>query len=371
MGTVTLYGAPLSLYTGRARSYLIKAGIAYREQQGHSEHFKKVVLPQAGIRTIPTLELEDGTVIRDGAAIIDHFEAQSGNTHSPTTPRQKVVSLLMDVIGAEGLLRPAMHYRWNFPEENLDFVMVGFRDLFPPGPKQAEMAEATANKMRQACQAFGVTDETKPAIEEMYGEFLDALNAHLKTYPYLLGSRPSIGDFGLIASMFAHLGRDPKPLSIMQARAPFIYRWVERMNRHEADMAEYDLEPNEFLAGDVIPDSLIDVLKTIAEDFVPETLASADVVNQWIAAQETLEPGTPIERGVGFGAFDLRGVTCHAMSQPYRYYLLSRVQSAFEAMSPEEQESVRSLLDACDMTPLLDCKLTRSITRANNLEVWA
>ena len=74
---------------------------------------------------------------------------------------------------------------------------------------------------------------------------------------------------------------------------------------------------------------------------------------------------------MGFGAFDLRGVTCHAMSQPYRYYLLSRVQSAFEAMSPEEQESVRSLLDACDMTPLLDCKLTRSITRANNLEVWA
>ncbi|MEM1401856.1 MAG: glutathione S-transferase family protein [Pseudomonadota bacterium] len=370
MGTVTLYGAPLSLYTGRARCYLIKAGIPYQEQQGHSDHFKQVVLPQAGIRTIPTLELEDGTVIRDGAAIIDHYEAQFGRPYSPDTPRQKIVSLLLDVIGAEGLLRPAMHYRWNFPDDNLNFVMIGFRDLFPPGPKQSEMAEGAANKMRQACQASGVTDDTIPAVEAMYGEFLDALNAHLKTTPYLLGGRPSIGDFGLIAPLFAHLGRDPKPLGVMQRRAPHVYRWVERMNRCEADMAEYELESEDYLAGDEVPDSLIDALKTIAEDFVPETLASAKVINQWIAAQDSLASGTPIERGVGFAAFDLRGATCHALSQPYRYYLLSRAQSTFEAMDSADQDSVHRLLDACDMTPLLDCKLKRPIARADNREVW-
>ena len=162
MGTVTLYGAPLSLYTGRARSYLIKAGIAYREQQGHSEHFKKVVLPQAGIRTIPTLELEDGTVIRDGAAIIDHFEAQSGNTHSPTTPRQKVVSLLMDVIGAEGLLRPAMHYRWNFPEENLGFVMVGFRGCSRPAPSRPKWRKQPRTKCGRRVRPLVL--RTKPSL---------------------------------------------------------------------------------------------------------------------------------------------------------------------------------------------------------------
>ena len=31
MSKVTLYGSSLSLYTGRARSYLIKAGIPYEE----------------------------------------------------------------------------------------------------------------------------------------------------------------------------------------------------------------------------------------------------------------------------------------------------------------------------------------------------
>jgi hypothetical protein len=36
--TVTLYGTPLSLYTGRARSYLIKAGIDYLETTPTSAH---------------------------------------------------------------------------------------------------------------------------------------------------------------------------------------------------------------------------------------------------------------------------------------------------------------------------------------------
>jgi len=75
MEPVTLYGAPHSLYTGRARSYLVKAGIAYRERFPMTQHFKEQVLPKAGGRqSLPTVELADGTVIRDGAAIIDHFE---------------------------------------------------------------------------------------------------------------------------------------------------------------------------------------------------------------------------------------------------------------------------------------------------------
>ena len=77
--TVTLYGAPLSLYTGRARSYLIKAGIDYRETPPISDHYEDVVLAKAGgRRSMPTVELADGRVIRDSVAIVDHFEAELG-----------------------------------------------------------------------------------------------------------------------------------------------------------------------------------------------------------------------------------------------------------------------------------------------------
>ena len=130
MNEIVLYGSPLSLYTGRARSYLIKAGLAYKETVPITDYFRETVLPKAGGRAgVPTIETMEGEVIRDGAAIVDHYENRSDQHFSPKTPRQNILSRLFDVIGAEGLLRPAMHYRWNFPEQNLAFLRFHFQSM--------------------------------------------------------------------------------------------------------------------------------------------------------------------------------------------------------------------------------------------------
>ncbi len=130
-GPIRLYGTPFSLYTGRVRSYLIKAGIDYREEPHASPHFFASVLPKAGGRRgIPTIEFPDGGVIRDGIAIIDHFETINGGVYSPETPKQRIISLVLDSIGAEGMLRPCMHYRWNFDQENQDFLRFHFGTIF-------------------------------------------------------------------------------------------------------------------------------------------------------------------------------------------------------------------------------------------------
>ena len=103
----TLYATAHSLYSGRARSYLIKHGIPFRELSPGHESFKAEVLPLARLPTVPTLRTAAGEVIRDGAAIIEHFEAAAGRPARPVGPRQRIVSALFDVIGCEGLLRPA------------------------------------------------------------------------------------------------------------------------------------------------------------------------------------------------------------------------------------------------------------------------
>ncbi|MEL6487802.1 MAG: glutathione S-transferase N-terminal domain-containing protein, partial [Pseudomonadota bacterium] len=320
---LTLYGVPNSLYTGRARSYLIKAGIPYREAPPSDPRYRSEVLPKAGGRLgLPTIEFPDGNVIRDGALIIDHFEAASGHAFSPATPKQRFFSRLFDVIGAEGLLRPAMHYRWNFDEENLPYLLFHFRMLAPPGPAGEELAAKSANAMRRATIGFGVTEETIPMVEEVYEEQLAAMEAHFAATPYLLGGRPSIGDFGLYAPMFAHLGRDPKPLSMMFDRALATYRWVERMGRETSDLVEFQNRDETYLAGDEVPQTLIALLKAIAIDFVPETLAAADTINAWIADQDNLAPLTPSKRAVGTATFDVRGTTVRAIAQPYRFTLL-------------------------------------------------
>jgi glutathione S-transferase len=92
-----------------------------------------------------------------------------------------------------------------------------------------------------------VTDDTRYLVETLYLAFLDALNSHFEQYPYLLGWRPCLGDFGLLGPLYAHLGRDPYPARLMQQRAPRVWRWVERMNRADQDAPEYFNAGDDFL----------------------------------------------------------------------------------------------------------------------------
>ncbi len=370
MNPITLYGSPMSLYSGRARSYLIKAGIDYREEPHASPHFFESVLPKAGGRRgVPTIEFPDGEVIRDGVAIIDHFEQQSGHTFSPITPKHRIVSRLLDAIGAEGLLRPCMYYRWNFDQDNLEFLRFHFQTIY------AENAVAAADERMALIRAtvnpgWGVTPETHALIESLHLAMLKKLNAHFSDYPYFLGGKPCIGDFGMMAPLYGHLGRDPKPLSLMQLHAVRLFRWVERMNRPEPDVGEFSNRSTDYLDQDEVPETLLAVLKHFAIDFVPETRAACDCINQWLEDNPDVPSLTEVERSVGMGNFEVQGIPLSTMAQPFRFYVLKRVQDEYEALDEQGREAVLAMLNACDMAELLGLKLSRGIGRHNNLEVW-
>ena len=173
MEPITLYGAAFSLYTGRARSYLIKSNIPYTEEPHSSSYFYDVVLPKAGGRRgIPTIEFPDGSVIRDGVAIIDHYENLSGGIYSPTTPKQKTLSLLFDVIGAEGMLRPCMHYRFNQGEEEGEFLTFHFSTVYPEKDGAKNRIAFIKNEV---LPAWGVRPNTKELIETMHNKTLKML----------------------------------------------------------------------------------------------------------------------------------------------------------------------------------------------------
>ena len=337
-----LYAITHSLYSGRARSYLIKQGIPFQELSTGHESFQAEVLPKGKLPTIPTLVTPQGEVIRDGAAIIEHFESANGRPCQPAGPRQQIVSALFDVIGTDGLLRPAMHYRWNFPDDNLEFVRYHFlhsqRDL----PQREEKTEAMMDRMRHAAMIFGVNEDSRGLVEGLYLEYLDALNAHFEQFPYLLGWRPCVGDFGLLAPMYAHLGRDPYPARLMQQRATRVYRWVERMNRPDQDVPEYFNAGTDFLADDEVPESLLQVLRILATDFMPETLAAADHINSWLA-QNPPEAGAPavgrLAEAPGSAEFDVRGQHITAIAQPHRFYLLQRLQNCYQEMAEAEKNN--------------------------------
>ena len=375
----TLYGAPASLYTGKARSYLRTQGIAFVEMPPGSDRYLNHVVPVVGRWIIPCMETPDGTIIQDGADIIDHFERGPGQplrryNAYPTSPVLLAVAHVFELFGGEGLLRPAMHYRWNYLEENSEFLRYHFLHSQPEHPEREAKSEYMMSKMQYAGQLFGVTEETGILVETLYLEFLQALNLHLTEYPYLLGWKPSIGDFGLIAPLYAHLGRDPAPLRLMQQRALRVARWVERMNRADQDAPEFFNPGDDYLPDDSIPETLVAVLKVLAEDLVPETYAAAAVINQWLADNQP-EPGTSAQgllghRMFGMAEFNLRGQSISAVAQSYRFVILQKLQQQYAQWESAQQQEVTDLLQRCGLESLLDIKLDRELGWSENQDVW-
>lgn len=371
MSEVTLFGSPLSLYSGKARSYLIKSHTLYKERVPNDEYFDLEILPKmGGRRSIPVVRTDSGEVIRDGKAILDHFEALNGQHFSPRTGKQLIVSQLFDVIGMEGLLRPAMHYRWNFDEVNAEFIKWHFATLMPPNINREKLAEKRMAQMREAGRSFGVTPDTFSVIESLYLRLLDKLNEHFSRHSYLLGNKPCIGDFGMIAPLYGHLGRDPKPLSLMQNRAICVFRWVERMNRPNADVGEFPIAASDYLEDDCVPDTIVQLLRQIAIDFIPESRAARTTINAWLSQQKDMDVNTPVERGVGMCTFEVEGTTITSLAQPYRFYLFNRIHEQYASLSESEREEVDSLLDSCGMSEIMHFKLSREIGRKDNREVW-
>ena len=374
MTAYRLFGMPGSLYTAKARSYLIKQHIDFEEAIPGDPAWPDIT-KAIGRWIIPVLVTPAGEIIQDGAAIIDHVEAEGLARRSayPETPVMRAVALLFELFGGEGLLRPAMHYRWDFDETNRAFLRADFGAALVPGAT-GEAREAVfgmaSGRMRKAMAGFGVSPDTIPTIEASYEAFLALLDTHLAFHPYLLGGQPTVGDYGLIGPLYAHLARDPYPSQLMKTRFTRVWRWTERMNAAQALLD--GLWPDELLIDDdAVPETLRALMRFVADDYLPELTAHVAFANQWLAERPDLAAGTnglpdPAARMIGLAPFDWRGHPVATMVMPYRFYLLQRLQRVIAAAGAPAHD----LLAATGLDSLATLRTTRAVERVGNLEVW-
>jgi len=379
--TYRLWGTPNSLYTSKARSYLIKQGVAFENRAAGEARFREEIVPKISRWIIPVLETDSGAIVQDGSDIIAHCEAIGALRHPayPPTPKHALIGQIFELFGGEGMLRPAMHYRWNFDEVNRGFIAADFASSLAPTNAPAEMKasifDMASQRMRKAMASFGVSPETIPTIEASYAEFLRLFDAHLERSPYLLGGRPTIGDYGLIAPLYAHLGRDPYPARLMQENAHRVWRWTERMNRADQDAGEYGASSDALFPDDDVPDTLKALLRYIAEDYLPEVRAYVSYANEWLAARPDLQAGTngldrAQDRSIGAAEFDWRGHRVRVGVMPYRLYLLQKVQEVADRAAPDAFAAMQTLLAETGLQDLLTLRTSRRVLRHNHLEVW-
>ena len=353
-----LYGVEFSPYTGKVRAYLKYKNIPYKEVFANGYQYMRVIKRKTGVMYIPVVELGSGEVLQDSSVIIDHFEGlYADRLVTPPGEKQQMASAMLEIYGDEWMVPfSCLHYRWNYPE-NLPVLFPQFgRIALPVGPKKirAILGKKISERFRGFMPKLGLTKEICAAVEQRHEALLDILDAHFAEHDYLLGGSACVGDFGLFGPLYAHLYLDPAPRKVMEARAPNVIRWVERM-------ADQPQPSGDFLADDVVPETVEKLLRIFAEDSLPLLLESARRVDAWAADNPGVKRLPGALSGMDFSILNAKASRM-VLSAPV--WKLQRVLEHVPAVSQD-------WLDQLGAQALFDYQQQAPVTRSNNRVVLA
>ena len=336
--SVRLLGHEFSLYSGKARAYLRYKQIPFVESISVAD--RKLIETRVGRRVMPVVITPNGDCVQDTTEIIDYFESLYPEPSVyPEGAWQRLVALLFEVYGDEWLLLPAMHYRWHFKRHNLVYLLKNFGDVVKPDwprwlrPVGGLPAALLFGNLYKS--VLGRSRHNIGAIEKSYETFLDDFNQHLEEHLYLLGSRPSIGDFGLIGPLYAHLYRDPYPGRLMRERAPNVARWVHRMQ--QPDHVE-----GKFVADDRVPETLYPLLQRMFAEQLPVLVDTIRRVGQWAAEHPEARR---VPRFIGKHEFYLGGARATRRVMPFAQWMFQRPLAHYRSLTVKQRLSIDPLLE--------------------------
>ncbi len=318
-----VYGISVSYYTGKLEAYLRYKGIAYETASPYAD--QKRIRAKVGAIQIPIVERDDGRWMSDSTPMILQLEKEHpAPAVMPADPVVRFATLLIEDYADEWLWRPAMHYRWSYEHDRalLSRILV---DEVMQHIKLPRFVKLMLIKRRQRTGFVirdGVTAENRAHVEGSYRAALSHMTAMLKQRSYLLGSAPSLADFGMMGPMLRHFGQDPTPAEIMRNEAPAVYEWVARVwNARAAAGAPA------FVAE--VPADAAGMLKEIAETHLVQLATNAAAFAKGLTHFDMTVQGAQYKR---------------LPVSRYRVWCLEMMREAFAALSPGEQQRVRAHL---------------------------
>jgi len=341
----TLYGWEVSPYTAKVRSYLQYKEIPFKTVVPNIITLKRLIEPKVGKIIMPVVTGPHTEVLQDSSFIIKELELRYPDKPTiPNTPKQALVSMLMELCGDEWLPMAALHYRWNYPENRL-FILNEFgKSALPyfPGIVQRKVASTFASKMKGYLPILGITEATENALEINTKTILKTLNRHFEKHPYLLGSAPCVGDFSLFGPIYAHLHRDPYPNKLV-ANYPNTLGWINRLKNHFGQTAKG------FLEGDEIPKSLLPLIKLIIEQQLPLIQDCIKSINIW--AQENPDK-VKLPQRLGETELRINGASASRYNMTYPYWMFQQISDFYQVLSKSDQVQIDNLLDVSHCSEL-------------------
>lgn len=363
--TYTLYGWHLSYFTGKALCYLRYKQVDHVIKAVNLFTLTRTIKKKTGAAVMPVLKTPSGEWIQDTSEIIDYIESlHHMNPVTPNTPVQEFASMLLEAWGDEWWVPIAMHTRWNYPENFALFEQDAGKALLPWAPRflQNKAAQRPAKMLRGMLPFVGIVPEQYNTMNGWTVHMLDALNRHFEQLPFLLGERPSLGDFGLVGTMYGHLGRDPWPKRELIEPRIHLNAWLERM-KNPAVHADKLL-----LGNDEIPASLNPIFKSVFEEFIPMVAQVGELATQY-AQQNGLNQRLP--RRIGEVTTTMGGKPFKRGALPYMIWMMQRALDCYAHMADSDKHDVRTWLKQHNAEHILRLNLPRVERRALTVAVTA
>ncbi len=267
-----IFGAELSPYSVKVRSYFRYKGIAHqwiiRNADSQAEYQKYARLP-----IVPLVVTPENEGLQDSTPIIERMEsAHPKPAIHPSDPVAAFVSVLLEEFGDEWGNKWMFHYRWAREVDQLSSAGRIARMMMPAADDEQLSAAIAQVRERMAGRVWfvGSNAQTAPQIEDSFCETLAMLETHLANRAYLFGARPAFGDFAMWGQIY-NAWTDPTPGAIIEARATNVLAWIHRMlwPRAEGNFEDWaSLEP-----------TLMPLLeRQVGRLFMPWTTANAGAI---------------------------------------------------------------------------------------------
>jgi glutathione S-transferase len=287
-GVHTLHGLDPSPYSVKMRALLRYRRIPFVWSNTGSP---RDIAVAAGLPpVIPVLRFPDGRLMNDSTPLAYLLEQEQAGERSviPDDPALAWLSDLFEDFGDEWVTKMMFHYRWYYAADR------AFAQTWIVNARNSVMEE---DERRRAMQVFndrqvgrmalvGCTEQNRPIIEESYRFVIETLDRHVLSVPFLLGSRPCLGDFGLYGQLQI-LSIDPTPAAEMRARAPNLFVWLIRLDDASGVEGSW-ADPS-----DPLPGTLTALLGHMAKTYLPFLAANARAVQNGIDKVELNMLGRP------------------------------------------------------------------------------
>lgn len=294
---IQLIGAVGSPYTRKMLSLLRYRRIPHKITWGQPE----LVLPTLGIELpkpvlLPTFILPDAngdlTAATDSTPLIRRLEAMSPDRSVlPVDPALAFIDYLLEDFADEWVTKYMFHYRWHLQadaDNAATLLPLNFRVNLPP-EQHEQMKNMIPQRQISRLYVVGSNDTTAPIIDASYRRYLEAMEAHLQTQPYMLGNRPGAADFAMFGQLTQLVGFDPTPRAIAHQLSPRTVAWTSLME----DLSGLEPGADDWNGADQMPATLRGILTEVGRMYVPALLANSGALQAGEKSWEAEIDGSP------------------------------------------------------------------------------